>query len=280
MSTIDGGAAYPRLQVRDTTRDGRITGLEIIVSQQPDDDVCAQLVALLSQTPDLEYLSLGASLPTMPEVDFCWALDAIRALLPHERVFLSGARMVSIQNLSCRRLGTFNRVTRFHGIFASTRTLDLRDELVELHDSVFPALETLILRPRHAAWGVPWARKAIAAADAFPAIRELRCPENDGDELLAALLESPILERLRCVDLTDNVTNAGAEQIHAHAERLLNLEELWIGSRDRRRQTERMNPRREYPRGTLEIDDAWRSRLRGKLGRRLRFKPRPNHPDL
>ncbi|MDB4963447.1 MAG: hypothetical protein JWP01_3446 [Myxococcales bacterium] len=60
----------------------------------------------------------------------------------------------------------------------------------------------------------------------------------------------------------------------------MNLEELWIGSRDRRRQTERMNPEREYPRGTLEIDDAWRSRLRGKLGKRLHFKPRPNHPDL
>ena len=108
----------------------------------------------------------------------------------------------------------------------------------------------------------------------------MRCPENDGDELLATLLESPLLARLRCIDLTDNVTNVGAQQLHVHAERLVNVEELWIGSHDRRRTIERMNPGREYPRGTLEIDDAWRSRLRDKLGKRLRFKPRPNHPDL
>jgi hypothetical protein len=138
----------------------------------------------------------------------------------------------------------------------------------------------LILRPRHGTSGVPWARKAIAAADTFPTLRELRCPEGDGDELLAALLESPVLRRLRCVDLTDNVSNTGAQQLHAHAERVMHLEELWIGSHDRRRRIERMNPGRAYPRGTLEIDDGWRSRLRDKLGKRLRFKPRPHHPDL
>lgn len=280
MATIDLGAAYPRLQVRSNTCDGRITGLEISVSQQPDDHARAQLVALLSQTPDLEHLFLGAGLPTTPEVDFRWALDAIRALVPNARVFLSGARMVSIESLSCRRLGTFNRITHFHGAFASVRILDLRDERVELHDSVFPDLDTLILRPRHAAWGVPWARKAIEAVDAFPAIRELRCPENDGDALLDALLASPLLSRLRCIDLTDNITNGGAQQLHAHADRLTHLEEVWIGAHHRRRQRERMNPGRDHPRGTLEIDDAWRSRLRDKLGTRLRFKPRPNHPDL
>ena len=100
------------------------------------------------------------------------------------------------------------------------------------------------------------------------------------DELFAALLESPFMAQLRRIDLTENITNVGAQLLSEHLESLEHVEELWIGSSDRRRSVERMNPGTVYPPGTLEIDDAWRSRLRARLGKRLRFEPRPNHPDL
>jgi len=282
VSTRDS-TAYPRLTIRhERTRAGHTTELELGVSQQPDEESREQLIALLSHAElrELEKLSFVAGLPTMPEVDFRWALDAIRPFVPRESLFISGARSISIDDLSCRRLGTANWISRFHGAFAGIRILELCDSLVELHGCVFPDLETLILRPRHAAWGVPWARKVIAAVAAFPAVREVRFPEHDGDALLAALLESPLVERLRCIDVTNNVTNAGAQLLSSNVERLANVEELWIGSGDRRRQAQRMNPAREYPRGTLEIDDAWRSRLRATFGKRLRFKSRPRHTSL
>jgi hypothetical protein len=37
---------------------------------------------------------------------------------------------------------------------------------------------------------------------------------------------------------------------------------------------------KEPPMGELEIDDAWRSRLRQRLGRRARFDVPARHPNL
>ncbi len=286
MSTIDFAAEYPHLSVQiHGMRDGQITNLAARVSQQPDDAARLQLVALLSRLRDVPAISVGATTPELPEVDFRWVLDAVRDLLARERVFLSGARLLTLGPVSCAWLGTWNRITCFQGVFRSVLTLDLRDERADIAAATFPDVETLILRPRHAEWGVPWAREALAAAGSFPVIRELRCPENNGDALFAALVDSPLLPRLRRIDFTDNVTNASAELLHTHLDRFMHLDELWLGSDDRRDRIYRFKrlpgeAAPDYPPGTLEIDDAWRSRLEQKLGKRMRYEPRPDHPDL
>lgn len=266
----DIAALAPRLELREIGDQ-----LEVFVTQQPDDDVRAALSSVFARS---QRISIGAAFPSLPEVDFVWVLDHVPAI---ERLFISGARVATIPNVRCTRLGTYNRISRFAGTYDRVRVLDLRDEFLDWGACQWPDVETLILRPR----GNPntrteWARPLFASADAFPRLRELRIPEHAGDALMPVVLDSPLLTQLRCLDLTDSVSNAAGQLLHAHADGLLHLDEIWIGSDDWRGSVERLNPGVTYPRGTFEIDDAWRSRLRAKLGKRLRFKKRPSHPDL
>jgi hypothetical protein len=128
----------------------------------------------------------------------------------------------------------------------------------------------LILRPR----GNLEARRAwsrVVLGGAFPKLEEVRFPEHDGDELVELLMQSPLLARVRRLDCTDNLTNRGAGLLSQNADRLMHLDEIWLGSGGRREQVEPL---------ALEIDDAWRRRLKSRFGARVRFEPRPRHPDL
>lgn len=222
----------------------------------------------------------------MPESDFRWALDAVGSVRRFDRVFVGSARILTFEGplAMCApgaRLSCASWRTEYRGAFPGIHTLDLRDMLVTWGECTWPDLEVLILRPRHGEHGMAQAREVLASATSFPRVCEVRFPENDGDDLVAALLESPVLAQLRRVDLTDNITDRGAELLREHADRVAHLDELWIGSTgDRRWQCERMSPSKVYPRGTLEISQAWGSRLRARFGRMLRFRKRPGHPDL
>ncbi|MGN6110919.1 MAG: hypothetical protein ACTHU0_37810 [Kofleriaceae bacterium] len=281
----DVTAACPRLAIRVRER-----VLDVGVGHHPDDELCAQLARLFSHPAiaTFRHVSLGASGPTMPDTDFRWALDAIATVVPaaFDRLFVGSARILTFDGIarlcaSGARIASANWATHYGGAFPGIRFLDLRDALLSWHDCVWPDLEVLVIRPRHAGRGLAWAREVLASLSSFPRLREVRFPENDGDDLVAALLESPLLPQLRRVDLTDNITDRGAQLLHERADRVAHLDELWIGSSGRRRRAiERRDPNTLFPRGTLEIDNAWASRLRARLGSRLRFKPRPGHPDL
>ncbi len=281
----DATRACPRLTVRPQGQ-----ALEVLVGHHPDEELLAQLASLFSHpaVSVIRHVSLCASGPTMPATDFHWVLDAVAThrRAAFDRMFVGGARLLTFDGIArlCAggaRLASANWTTHYGGAFPAIGTLDLRDALLNWHDCAWPDVEVLILRPRHAGRGLTWARAVLAAPASFPRLREVRFPENHGDELVAALLESPLLPQLRRIDLTDNVTDRGAHLLHERADRIAHLDELWIGSTGERRRTrERMDPGREYPRGTLEIDNAWASRLRARLGPTLRFKPRPGHPDL
>lgn len=281
----DVTAACPRVEVRVHGR-----ALEVLVAHHPDDELRAQLARLFSHPAiaAFHHVSLCASGPTMPETDFRWVLDAIATVLPaaFDHLYVGGARIMAFDGVarlcaSGARVVSDNWATHYGGAFPGIRTLDLRDALLSWHDCVWPDLEVLVIRPRHAGRGLAWARTVIAALSSLPRLREVRFPEHDGDELVAALLESSLLPQLRRVDLTNNITDRGAQLLYERADRVAHLDELWIGSTgERRRARERMNPSTEFPRGTLEIGNAWASRLRGRLGSMLRFKQRPGHPDL
>jgi uncharacterized protein (TIGR02996 family) len=266
-------------------RRGFVERIALAISQQPTDELRAELIALLAH-PHLRFLrelSLVASFPERPEVDFGWVFDLIaeRHPLPLlEWVYVWGARVISYQALARvlqrpARLGSDCRVTRYPGCYRHVRALDLRDELLEWSDGSWPDLERLTLRPRgNPTRSVAWAGAVLAAAPSFPRVRELRLLER-ADDVLAHLFSSPLLPQLTTLDCTSSITNRGAELLYAHVDQLTHLDEIWLGSDDRRTSLQR-----DLPRGTLEIDDAWRSRLKGRLGRKLRFKVRPRLMEL
>ncbi|NVB77800.1 MAG: hypothetical protein HOV81_05340 [Kofleriaceae bacterium] len=286
----EAATACPRLTVRVHARVDGGQSLEVLVGHHPDDELRGQLASLFSHPAIATYrhVSFSASGPTMPDTDFRWVLDAIATVRPagFDRLFVSSARIMTFDGVArlCAdgaRLGSANWATHYRGNFPAIRTLDLRDALLSWHDCVWPDLESLALSPRHAERGLTWARSVLAASGSFPRLREVRFPENYGDELVAALLESALLPQLRRVDVTDNITDRGAQLLHDHADRVAHLDELWIGSTGhRRRYFEHMHRETEYPRGTLEVGNAWASRLRARLGSMLRFKQRRGHPDL
>ncbi len=224
----------------------------------------------------------------MPDTEFRWALDTVASVRPaaFDRLHVGGARILTFDGVArlCAngaRLGSSNWATHYSGAFPAIRALALHDALLTWHACVWPDLEVLALGPRHAERGMTWAREVLAGASSFPRLRAVQFPESNGDELVAALLESPLLPQLRRVDLTDNITDRGAQLLHEAADRLAHLDRLWIGSTGRRRSYwQRMARNTEYPRGTLEVGDAWASRLRARLGSMLQFKRRPADSEL
>jgi hypothetical protein len=240
--------------------------LQLRVTQQPDDELRAHLSRLLAHpdAAEVRSLSMHASYPEHPENDFSWALDAIERLPRLERLFVSGARIISYRGITRGlgqpgRLGSWCRRSSYAGSFPNVHTLDLRDEFLEWPANDWPDLEVLILRPRGNR-DVRLAWSHVVLEGAFPKLQEVRFPEHDGDELVEVLLTSPLLAQLRRLDCTDNLTHRGADLLAARSDRLLHLDEIWIGS--------------------AEIDDSRRGRLTSLLGQRVRFEPRPGHPDL
>jgi uncharacterized protein (TIGR02996 family) len=162
-------------------RRGFARRIDLSISQQPTDELRDELLALLAH-PHLRFLrelSLGASFPSLPEVDFGWVFDLIaerHPLLLLEWVYVSGARMISYQALARvlqrpARLGSGCRITRYPGCYRHVRALDLRDELLEWSDGSWPDLERLTLRPRgNPARSVAWAGAVLATAPSFPRV--------------------------------------------------------------------------------------------------------------
>jgi hypothetical protein len=226
-----------------------------------------------------------------------WALEAVAArrfpLL--DGMFVSASGPVGIDPLASAFqqpavLGTSNPGSYFgEGPFANMRVLDLRDGHVEWHPSdrfpSWPDLEILILRPRGNRKD-RWAEQVLRSAQPFPKLREVWAVEGQGDMIVGALVASPLLGQLRRIDLTGSVTNAGAAVLHENASNLEALEEICLGTpgEDRReliKYARVTNPSfEEPPMGAMEIDDAWRSRLRQRLGRRATFDVAAGYPHL
>jgi hypothetical protein len=226
-----------------------------------------------------------------------WALEAVAArrfpLL--DGMFVSAAGPVGIDPLASAfqqpaALGTFNSGSRYgEGPFANVRILDLRDAHVEWHPSdrfpCWPDLEILILRPRGKRED-RWPDQVLQSAQPFPKLREVWAVEGQGDLIVNALVASPLLGQLRRINLTGSVTNAGAAVLHENASKLDALEEICLGTpaQDRRNLIEYVrvtNPSfEEPPMGTMEVDDAWRGRLRQRLGARVTFDVAARHPHL
>jgi uncharacterized protein (TIGR02996 family) len=267
-------------------RRGFVEHITLAISQQPTDEVRNEVVAVLSH-PHLRFLrrlTLGASFPSMPEVDFRWVFDLIaeRCAPPLlEWLYVDGARVIEYRSAARllrrpARLGSSCRVAHYPGRYPHVRALDLRDELVAWSDGEWPDVERLTLRPRgNPTRSVAWAGDVLATARSFPRLRELRLMER-ADGVIEHLLGSPLLPQLVELDCTSSITNRGAQLLHANADRFMHLERIWLGSDGRKHRIDGVS----LPPGTLEIDDGWRSRLKERLGIRLRFEARPNPMEL
>ena len=146
----------------------------------------------------------------------------------------------------------------------------------------WPDLEVLILRWGRADAMTRWVADALARRDVIPRLVELRVEQ---EELVEVVARSPVLPYLTRIDFTDALTNTGAKTLHEHANLFAHVAELLVGDTGRRRSgVEAVGRARgdfvAPPRGELEVDDAWRSRLKQRFGARLHFDARRGYPDL
>lgn len=179
-----------------------------------------------------------------------------------------------------RRLATWCRrveagATRLSGVLH----LDLRDASVTA-EAIWPDVEVVVLRPR--GHSLDWVAPLITETK-FPRLKEIWILENLGDELIDIVTLLPIASRLRRLDLTNALTNRGAAILISRADSLTASEIVVADNGYRRRQEEALNSvwkRPMPPKGELEVDDAWRTRLRQKFGRRVSFRVPVGHPHL
>jgi hypothetical protein len=231
--------------------------------------------------PGVQSLSLSTKLNS--ETDFSWIFDQVRLPLL-ERLFVSARRIdwrgVARLFSGPARLTSACWRARYAGSFPGIRILDIRDAIVEWDECEWPDLEVLILRPRGNY--EDWKRTAHTIfRSPLPRVTELRFPENHGDNLVECLVGSPLLRQLRCLDCTESLRNSGAQLLCTEFQQFTHLEQVWVGTCGVDRENyERNMPDKEFPPGTFEIDDAWRNSLKSRLGERVRFDPRPGHPDL
>jgi hypothetical protein len=219
------------------------------------------------------------------EIDVAWMAELLAESQPRrlEFLFISGPRAEFRADLSLFSrpgwLTTYISHTLFRGVFRNIRVLDLCHGHVQWElvgtGPLWPDLEVLILRrfAGNESDYKRWLSVILESPQAAPRLKELRLHD---ERPLDVVLMSPILPQLERLDLTDALTNRGAQLLHAHTERLLHLREILVGDTgDRRRVHQSMhrgNPGYEAPkRGLLEIDDGWRSRLKQRLGGRVRF---------
>lgn len=217
-----------------------------------------------------------------PSIEYLFVEGASRISLdPIGRLFKLPGRVVTYSHESSFGAGPFHQV----------RVLDLRDRTLTWDpsgsDVAWPDLEILILRPRgdRADW-LRYCEAILGSARAMPRLRELWACESGGDQFLNLLVESPVLQQLRRIDLTDSITNAGAQVLYAHAARLSGVEQICVGSTGEWRRSV-MNMRSAVklgdpapPLGALEIDGAWRSRLKQRFGKRVSYRIPAGHPNL
>lgn len=240
--------------------------------------LAAELAEVLAR-PEVQgaaRLDLSAVTPPGSAADFGWVIDAATAR-PREGVVVS-AKTVTYAGLSTvRSLVSICSHAAFDGTFSGLQLLDVRDAAVAWGQARFPDVEELRLRPRgSAAAARAWTTEVIASLDRFPRLRVLRFLEGCGDDFLAALAASPLLPQLRVVDLTDTITNAGAQALHAAPAPFAHLEALWLGTAP----AQPLAGRAPRPRGERDIDDAWRVRVKERLGPRVRYELPPGYPHL
>jgi hypothetical protein len=290
--------ARPRLDCKATLLEGVVHQLDLHVPEVPDPASCTAIDAILKHphTRDVRRLGISRSCEEWPrptDSDFGWVLDLIaRVARPAalEWLFVHEPAKTTMDPIARfartpRTLVSYNKLTRFvSATFRGVERLDLRDTDVEWSCSAdaFPDLTTLIIRPRGPnEIGARWATAIFARPRVLPRLREVRAPEERGDDVLDLLLPSPLLDQLRCLDFTNALTDRGAMALYENASRLEDVEELWIATTTERRHRWAAHARAALPPpGNLEITDAWRQRLRQRFGRRVRFDVRPHHPDL
>ena len=265
--------------------------LAVIVEGVPRDDVCERLAQVLAHPPVARVRRLAlTSWRTGAEIDLTWLLAAIAHIAPPELAitfvtapnadlaalapaFRPGARLgVALQ---CARFGL--------GPFRHVRMLDVRSVHVEWAPNAasWPDLQVLVFRQRGAVENKRAFVKA-ALSSALPSLREVRITD---EAVLEDVLRAPLLPQIQRLDFTGALTNAGASMLLAYEEQLRHVPEIFAGDPGTRRTTHRqltMRPR-DYvapPIGELEIDDAWRSRLKQRFGGHLHLQPPPSYPDL
>ena len=298
--SADLRALAPSFHVSAEGHRGTVSRLDIRLPGERRDENVRQLAALLDH-PHLRpvrEMTVSFSFQGAHE-DPQWALGmlAARRFDSLDAMFVTARGPVALEPLASafRRpaaLGTWivGRGSSFaDGPYANVQILDLRDAHVEWNPSSrapsWPDLEILILRPRGDRKD-RWAEQILRSPQPFPKLREVWAPEYEGDAIIDVLVRSPVLGQLRRLDLTGSVTNAGAAVLAENAQKLEAIDELYLGSPGKQRralmQMARVtNPRfAEPPLGTLEIDDAWQSRLRERLGEKVSFRVPEQYPHL
>ena len=293
----------PRLDCNATTANGVVHQIDLYVPEVPDAASRDAIAAILNHPRALEVRRLGVSRsceewPRPTDLDFGWVLDALAEVGRPARLewlFVHEPAKTTMDPIARfatkpRALVTYNKLTRFvSGTFTGVELLDLRDTDVEWScgADAFPDLTTLIVRPRGPKKiGAQWASSLFARPEVLPRLRELRAPEERGDEVVDLLLASPLLAQLRCLDFTNALTDRGAAALYEDAAKLDHVEQLWVATTIERRHQWAALARQAGARATLpllgelEITDAWRHRLRERFGRRVRFDVRPRHPNL
>jgi hypothetical protein len=301
-ATLRPAGELPRVDCKIVKSDDVVHQIDLVVPEVPDEPSHQSIARILSHghAREVRRVTLARSLEAWPrpkDLDFGWVLATLADIrLPTKLEWLfihvpATTTMDAVGRFATapRALVTYNRLSRFGpGPYPGIALLDLRDHDVEwsCEANAFPDLSTLILRPRGSrAMGARWVEAIFARPAATPLLREVRVPEHWGDDVLSFLLTSPLLPQLRCLDLTNALTNRGAAILYQSPRKLEGVEELWVATtRQRREEWERLavgaRATPDPAPGELEITDDWRRRLRQRFGRRVRFDVRPGHPNL
>ncbi len=253
--------------------DVRVIGAEVSIrTWAARTDVLADELASVFARPEVasaKRLGLSAITPSGSSSDFGWAVG-LATSVSRDSLQVSAGHVTYRAPLQVADFYSDTSFASYEGTFAGVRTLMLRDWRVEWKAPRWPDATTLTLASLHAetVHTCAWIELALADVDAWPQLHTLRLHRPICEALLPALVESPILRRLRVLDMHGAITNHGARVLHDHADRFASLEEIYVGAAPYRALARTV----PLERGERDIDDAWSSRLRAKLGNRLRFK--------